>query len=135
MLQHARENGHHFRKEDVTILGSEQDWVRRGIKEALFIKTLTPSINIDPGRHHLSDHFDPILKSIMESPPPPTPHDPNNEQLINTAPRKPGRPKKQPLSQPTVSRERDSPSPQLSLTQPLRQSERLRARQSSNSVP
>ena len=26
MLQHARENGHHFRKEDVTILSSEQDW-------------------------------------------------------------------------------------------------------------
>ena len=94
MLQHAHENGHHFRQEDVTILCSEKDWVRRGIKEALYIKTLTPSINIDPGRHHLSDHFDSVLTSIMKPPPPPSPHDPNTENIINTAPRKPGRPRK-----------------------------------------
>ena len=54
MLQHAREHSHHFRKEDVTIVSSENDWVKRGIKEALFIKNLQPSINIDPGRHALS---------------------------------------------------------------------------------
>ena len=133
MLQHARENNHHFRKEYITILSSEQDWVRRSIKEALFIKSLTPSINIDPGRHHLSDHFDTILSSIMKPPPSPTPHDPNIEPLINTAPRKPGRPKKQTASQPSIPRGRNFPSPQRPLTQPLRQSQRLRDRQLSYS--
>ena len=53
MLQHAREHNHHIRKEDVSILASEQDWVKRGIKEAIYIKALNPSINIDPGRHSL----------------------------------------------------------------------------------
>ena len=136
MLQHARENGHHFRKEDVTILSSEQDWTRRGIKEALYIKTLAPSINIDAGRHHLSDHFDAILSSIIRPPPSPPPHDPAKEQLINTAPRKPGRPKTQTLSQPSTSRTREQTSPlsQRPLTQPLRQSQRLRERQTSHSV-
>ena len=134
MLQHARDNGHHFRKEDVTILSSEQDWVRRGIKEALYIKSLTPSINIDPGRHQLSNHFDSILSSIIEPPPPPTPHDPDTEQLINTAPRKPGRPKQQSSSQPSIPRRRDPSPPQPPLSQPTRQSQRIRERQLSYSV-
>ena len=136
MLQHARENGHHFRREDVSILCSEQDWTRRGIKEALFIKTLSPSINIDPGRHHLTDHFDTILSSLIKPPPPPPTHDPDTESLINTAPRRPGRPRKQPLSQPgpTNQRENNSPPSQRPSTQPLRQSQRLRERNSFHSV-
>ena len=95
MLQHARENQHHFRKEDMTILSSENDWVKRGIREAIFIKTLKPSINIDPGRHTLSSHFDSILGSIISAPPAPATHS-ADENLINTAPRRQGRPRKQP---------------------------------------
>ena len=51
MLQHAREQGHHFRRQDVTVIDHELDWVRRGIKEAIYIPALGPSINIDSGRH------------------------------------------------------------------------------------
>ena len=54
---------------------------------------------------------------------------------FNTAPRKPGRPKKQHLSQPSNLRpnRQDSILSQRPLTQPLRQSQRLRDRQSSQS--
>ena len=50
MLEHAKTERHHFRREDVSVLAREHDWVKRGIKEAIFIKALSPSINIDPGR-------------------------------------------------------------------------------------
>ena len=98
MLQHARENDHHFRKEDISILASEHNWVKRGIKEAIFIHTLSPSINIDPGRHKLSSHFDNILKESISAPPAPRPHDADTEALINTAPRRQGRPRKEPTT-------------------------------------
>ena len=100
MLQHAREHNHHFRKEDVTILASEHDWVKRGIKEAIYIQTLNPSINIDPGRHKLSSHFDSILNNAITTPPMPVPHDADKETLINTVPRRQGRPRKE---QPTTN--------------------------------
>ena len=131
MLQHAHDNGHHFRLEDQTIMAYESDWVKRGIYEAAFIKTLKPSINIDPGRHQMSSHFDSILKSVITAPPPPPPHNPEIESLINTAPRRPGRPRKEPTvdlaqSQPqphVVNRELDNERPQ-----PQRQSQRIRDR-------
>ena len=145
MLQHARETQHHFRKEDISILTSEHDWVKRGIKEAIFIKALSPSINIDPGRHQLSDHFDSILAPLVAQPSPPAPHDPDQEQLINTAPRRPGRPRSQPtLSQPSPSTVQFAPpaitansQPQdrsgsgHSSQRPVRQSLRIRDRQQS----
>ena len=133
MLQHARDNGHHFRKEDQTILFYENDWVKRGIYEAAFIKTLEPSINIDPGRHQLSSHFDSILKSVISAPPAPPPHNPETENLINTAPRRPGRPRREPNNDiavttqsqpPPENRESANPRPQ-----PQRQSKRIRDRQ------
>ena len=146
MLQHARETQHHFRKEDITILSSEHDWVKRGIKEAIFIKALSPSINIDPGRHQLSSHFDAILSPLIKPPSPPAPHNPTHEQLINTAPRRPGRPRNQltsssqplpppppPPPQATQLPTSSNSQPQhrsnnINPSQPLRQSQRLRDR-------
>ena len=141
MLQHARENHHHFRKEDVSILASEQDWVKRGIKDAIFIRALNPSINIDPGRHSLSSHFDQILSDTIEAPPPPPPHDPQTEPLIDTRPRRPGRPRRIQsdsggisLSQPTSSLTTQvATTPPAS--QPTRQSQQLRDRQQQQQLP
>ena len=129
MLQHAREHGHHFRKEDMTILSAEADWAKRGIKEAIYIRSLKPSINIDPGRHSLSSHFDQIINKEIAAPTPPEPHN-ENEPLINTAPRRQGRPKKQATttcSQPVQSSPpAAAPSPPLSQPSlPQRQSQRL----------
>ena len=95
MLQHARDEQHHFRKEDISILSREHDWIRRGIKEAIFIKSLSPSINIDPGRHSLSSHFDTILKGQIRAPPAPIPHNAATEVMINTIPRRQGRPRRE----------------------------------------
>ena len=121
MLQHARENCHHFRQEDVTILSSEQDWVKRGIQEALFIRALKPSINIDPGRHSLSSHYDLILEKTITAPPAPSTHNSANETLINTAPRPQGRPRKQPLVPAQQQRQQQLEEQTL----PKRQSQRL----------
>ena len=122
MMQHAHENGHHFREEDLTILGYEQDWVKRGIKEAAFIKILEPSINLDPGRHTLSSHFDSILSSIITAPPPPpAPHNPDIEERINTAPRRQGRPRHQPEANSQPASSPNDQSQQQESTQPQRQ--------------
>ena len=122
MLQHAREKGHHFRRQDVTVLDHEQDWVRRGIKEALYIKALSPAINIDPGRHTLSTHFDAILKELVVKPPAPAAHNAETEIPINTAPRRQGRPR---LNANPPNRLQDTPSQ----SQPL-QSEQHNMRRS-----
>ena len=99
MLPHAREHQHHFRKEDVTILSSKHNWVKRGTKEALFINALKPSINIDPSRPALSSHFDTIIGATISTPPAPVPHNSETESLINTALHRQGRPRKQPPSE------------------------------------
>ena len=112
MLQHARENDHHFRKEDVTILSSEHNWVKRGIHEAIFIQTLKPSVNIDPGRHKLSSHFDSLLKNIISVPPAPLPHDADTDALISTAPRRQGRPRKETTIPKTIVSHQPEQQPQ-----------------------
>ena len=122
MLQHARDNNHHFRKEDVSVLSRESDWVRRGIKEAIYIKALNPSINIDPGRHALSTHFDSILKSSISAPPPPRTHNDATEARISTAPRRQGRPRNSATRAPI--------EPTLPATiEPQRRSQRLQDQQ------
>ena len=123
MLQHARDNCHHFRKEDVTVLCSKSDWTKRGIKEAIYIHTLKPSINIDPGRHTLSTHFDSLLTNIVKKPASPTPHNAEAEALINTAPRRQGRPRKDKNA--TAVKESTAPV----RPQPARQSQRIINRQ------
>ena len=128
MLQHARDHSHHFRKEDVTVLTSKHDWVKRGIKEALYIIALKPSINIDPGRHNLSSHFDSILESTIVAPPPPRPHNADNEVLINTMPRRQGRPRREPNQHATPATT-NSESAQQQQQQQTRQSQRFRDRQ------
>ena len=62
-----------------------------------------PPININPGQHQHSNHFDSILSPHIAHPSPPAPHNPDCEQLINTAPWQPGQSRSQPtLSQPSA---------------------------------
>ena len=139
MPQHARE--HHFRKKkNMTVLSTESDWVKRGIKEAIFIRSLKPSINIDPGRHSLSSHFDQILANEVTAPPSPEPHK-EFEPFINTVPRRQGWPKKQltttsPCSQPAQPTA-STASPTVPSSQPIlpqRQSLRLIQRRQQSSA-
>ena len=64
------------------------------VKEAIYIKALNPAINIDAGYNTLSSHFDTILANTITAPPPPIVHNAETETLINTAPRRQGRPRK-----------------------------------------
>ena len=45
----------------VHILDSEQDYFARGVKEAIYIRALQPSLNRDGGRFRLSAAFDSLL--------------------------------------------------------------------------
>ena len=129
MLQHARQTNHHFRKTDVSVLDREHDWVKRGIKEALYIKALSPSVNIDPGRHSLSSHYDTILESVITPPPPPEPHNATQETLVNTAPRRQGRPRRQPaIVPPQPQPATNNALPQPTEQQSQRRSQRIRER-------
>ncbi|KAI8506131.1 hypothetical protein Bbelb_164840 [Branchiostoma belcheri] len=49
--------------EGVRILDTEQDYFKRGIKEAIYIRALQPSLNRDGGRYRLQTTFDPLLTS------------------------------------------------------------------------
>ena len=94
VMQHARDNDHHFRKSDFEVIGTEDDWFRRGVKESIYIRALSPSINENPGRHFLPPNYDPILEKNIKKPPAAAVHDPNLEEILSTAPRRPGRPRK-----------------------------------------
>ena len=97
------------------------------VKEAIFIKALTPTINLDPGRHTLSTHFDSIINNSIKKPPAPTPHNPQLEEKIRTIPRGQGRPKKAPSTAATAEpNQRSQPTIE---TSNLRRSERIRSTQ------
>ena len=52
-----------------SLLCTEENWHRRGIKEAIAIRKLKPTLNLDDGRYHLSSMYNQIIKSsdIMRS--------------------------------------------------------------------
>ena len=47
--EHKREKGHDFPPSNIKILDSEEQWLRRRVKEALFIKERNPNLNRDRG--------------------------------------------------------------------------------------
>ena len=114
VMAHERENGHHFRRSDFSILSSgDQNWQERGVKEAIFIRALQPSINRDQGRYHLSPVFDSLLQQHVKRPLPPPVHDPSIEPLLDSAPCRQGRPPRR--GQPSTQTQ--PPSQQPSATQ------------------
>ncbi|KAI8513339.1 hypothetical protein Bbelb_099780 [Branchiostoma belcheri] len=60
---HIESLGHTVDLEGVRILDTEQDYFKRGIKEAIYIRALQPSLNRDGGRYRLHTTFDPLLTS------------------------------------------------------------------------
>ena len=44
---------HHVSLEKIKILDHDDDWLRRGIKESIYIRALKPDLKRDGGRHHL----------------------------------------------------------------------------------
>ena len=94
-MQHAADNGHHFRTSDIQILSKEEDYFNRGTRESIMIRAFDPSLNRNEGRHELPHCYDSIIKKYIKRPSPPVPHDPSEPRLI-TEKRGPGRPRLQP---------------------------------------
>ncbi|KAI8514594.1 hypothetical protein Bbelb_071850 [Branchiostoma belcheri] len=60
---HIESPGNTVDLEGVRISDTEQDYFKRGIKEAIYIRALQPSLNRDGGRYRLQTTFDPLLTS------------------------------------------------------------------------
>ena len=91
IMQHTADAQHHFRSEDVKIIAREDDYFKRGIREAMAIRALSPSLNRNEGRHTLPHCWDSPLKATIKKPKPPATHDPA-EPRLSTQRRPPGRP-------------------------------------------
>ena len=52
-------------KDDVEhkILMTDDNWFRRGVKEAIAIRKIRPTLNQDDGRHHLSPMYNKLIRS------------------------------------------------------------------------
>ena len=62
---HIKETGHSVNTEDATILDREEQWHRRGIKEAVWERVEKPSLNKRGGlRFNLSHAWDRAIKLI-----------------------------------------------------------------------
>ena len=49
-----------------TVLCTEENWYRRGVKEAIAIRKIKPTLNKDDGRHHLSRIYDGLIRSSVK---------------------------------------------------------------------
>ncbi|XP_074661617.1 uncharacterized protein LOC141914249 [Tubulanus polymorphus] len=63
---HVDQPGHTVDIDNVRILGVEPRWFGRGVKEAIYIRTLHPSLNKDGGRFHLPAVWNNVLSRSME---------------------------------------------------------------------
>ena len=106
IMQHAAEAEHHFRTNDVKVLSRESNWHERGIRESIYIRALSPTLNRNEGRHTLPHCYDSLIKKVVKKPSPPIPHQPD-EAILNTARRPPGRPRnsEQTLAKSAMNRE------------------------------
>ena len=52
-------------KDDIEskLLCTEEDWFRRGVKEAIAIRKINPTLNQDDGRHNLSTMYNKLIRS------------------------------------------------------------------------
>ena len=93
IMQHAADASHHFHTDDIRILSRESGWHQRGIRESIYIRGLSPSLNRNEGRHTLPHCYDTLIAKSIKKPEPPEPHQPT-EPLLSTAKRGPGRPRR-----------------------------------------
>jgi hypothetical protein len=84
--QHAYTTDHHFRPEDITYLAREGNKMARGIKEAIYTRTLDPPLNRGGGLPHFLPHaYDNILSTTIRPPKPPRPSAPGSPTPPSTS--------------------------------------------------
>ena len=63
VVQHHKSTGHKVNVKNIRILEKEDNWFRRGIKEAIYIRANNSSLNRDQGRHHLPAVYNRTIRS------------------------------------------------------------------------
>ena len=62
---HVASEAHEKSDLDWKILCTEENWFARGVKEAIAIRKIRPSLNGDDGRFHLSPMYDDIIQTKL----------------------------------------------------------------------
>ena len=62
-IYHAANSTHSIDYEGVVVKAREEDWFKRGVKEAIHIKRKASDLNKDKGRHQLPSVYDSIISS------------------------------------------------------------------------
>lgn len=67
---HVASDTHEKDDFEFSILCTEENWFKRGIKESIAIRKIRPTLNLDDGRYHLSPIYDSLIQSrqIMKIP-------------------------------------------------------------------
>ena len=63
--KHVASNHHEKSDLEFTILCTDDNWFNRGVKEAIAIRKIRPTLNLDEGRHHLSKMYDKLIHSSV----------------------------------------------------------------------
>ena len=67
---HVASDVHQKSDLEFTVLCKDDDWFQRGVKEAVAIRKIRPSLNQDDGRFNLSPMYDKFIQSslVMKTP-------------------------------------------------------------------
>ena len=67
---HVASDEHEKDDFEYSIICTEENWFKRGIKESIAIRKIRPTLNLDDGRYHLSAIYDKLIQSrlIMKIP-------------------------------------------------------------------
>ena len=66
IFDHYTTTGHDIKVENFTIVGKEDQNLKRAIKEAMYIRTNDPSLNRNVGKYHLPHIWDEVLFDTPE---------------------------------------------------------------------
>ena len=64
---HIEHPEHSVELESTEILTAESRWFERGVKEAIYVRALNPSLNRDGGRYNLHPVWDNIIKKRVKT--------------------------------------------------------------------
>ena len=62
---HVASDSHEREDLQYSIVCTEENWFKRGVKEAIAIRKLRPTLNKDDGRFHLSRVYDKMIRSSV----------------------------------------------------------------------
>ena len=60
---HVASDTHNKDDLQYTVLCTEENWFRRGVKEAIYIRKIRPTLNVDEGRYQLTHMYDKLIRS------------------------------------------------------------------------